>query len=562
MNWTKLRQLVTALATVIIVVASLFGYVEAETPPAKYLIFHVDAISTDLFLEQREAGNIPNIDAFFSDGTTVLGGLSLWPGGTEMIYPRMKPGLSNADHPFLGWQFYDVEEDRWVSNWEMMLKMWFGFPRRSIMSALYAHPPFLDFLAGMSMQNIPALLQQYDVVELLWFSSDHAGHVSGLEAQLASLYRFDHYFGQLTENIDLGTINVILYSDHGMTFPHDGSKITDPMYLIPVIKVIPEILGEELRGVYYPNVYLHDPATAPQVAQKLIENVHLDWALYRLDEHTLLGLHPEGTALWHSQGDRVAYIVQEGPDPFGYDQLGYKGEHLTRDEWLALTVDSRYPGAVPNVWGLSRNVNSGDVLLVINPPHVVYTLFTNTQNHKGLARTDLLVPILFRGPDLGHMAKVETMWLHELYNRYVPDIPFDQVPKRDKHHLDLRIPFGEKSLLQDGFAELRLSPLYRVNLGSRWQSRQFDVFAQYDLFSSFLTRWWLGLSLRYSSNENTWNFSPHLEAQWQYGQWGADFRLDHFEGQWDFEPTLRYFTSDYAWSVELGAWRIGLRHYW
>lgn len=101
-----------------------------------------------------------------------------------------------------------------------------------------------------------------------------------------------------------------------------------------------------------------------------------------------------------------------------------------------------------------------------------------------------------------------------------------------------------------------------MNLGSRWHSRQFDVFAQYDLFSSFLTRWWLGLGLRYSSNENTWNFSPHLEAQWQYGQWGADFRLDRFESQWDFEPTLRYFTSDFAWSVELGAWRVGLRHYW
>ena len=260
--------------------------------------------------------------------------------------------------------------------------------------------------------------------------------------------------------------------------------------------------------------------------------------------------------------DRIAYWVQEGPDPFGYDRLGYAGEYLTWDEWLDLTVDSQYPGAVPNVWGLSRNKNAADVLDAINPPRVVFSLPTSTQNHKGLDRTDLLVPLLFRGPDLDHMANVETMWLHELYSRYVPNIPFDHVPSREKHHVDLRIPFDGRSLLTDGFAEFRFSPDYRVHLGGRWQSGQWDAYAQYDIFSTFLTRWWLGVGMRHEQDNNTWRVSPHLEAQWQYGQWGAGFRLDRFDGTWGFEPSLRYFTSDYAWSVELAAWRVGLRHYW
>lgn len=126
MDWSK-KPLVATLATVMLLVSLLSQEVVAETS-AKYLIFHLDAISSDLFVEEREAGNIPNIEAFFAEGTSILGGLSLWPGGTEMIYPRLKPGYSNAEHPFLGWRFFDATDERWVMNYETMLKMFLGFP--------------------------------------------------------------------------------------------------------------------------------------------------------------------------------------------------------------------------------------------------------------------------------------------------------------------------------------------------------------------------------------------------------------------------------------------------
>ena len=560
MDWSK-KPLVATLATVMLLVGLMSQEVVAKTS-TKYLIFHLDAISSDLFVEEREAGNIPNIEAFFAEGTSILGGLSLWPGGTEMIYPRLKPGYSNEEYPFVGWRFLDAKGERWVLNYETMLKLFLDYPRRSRAFSLHAHPPYLDFLAGMSMKNIPFLLREYDVLEILWFSSDHAGHVSGREAQLASLYRFDRHFGKLIETTDLHDVNVILYADHGMTYPQDGSTVTDPKYLIPVNKMITALLGEKLYKAYYPNVYLHDPTIAPEVAQTLIDNVELDWAIYRSDDDTLVGLHPKGRAVWHGQDGKIAYRVQEGPDPFGYDQLGYAGEYLTKDEWLDLTIESRYPGAVANVWGLSRNANAGDVLVVINPPNVVFTMVTNTHNHKGLDRTDLLVPLLFRGPDLGHMAEVESMWLHELYSRHVPDIPFDKVPQREKHQISLNFPLDGSSLFDYGTLEGQFSPKYRVNLGGRWKQDHWDVFAQYDVFSSFLTRWWLGAGVRYDKQEESWCFTPLLEGQWQYGQWGVSLRLDHFQDQWNFEPGMCYYSSDWAWSLEVNTSGIGLRYYW
>ncbi|NLJ80186.1 MAG: hypothetical protein GX335_04080 [Firmicutes bacterium] len=547
-----------------LIIILLFAAAEAAASP-KYLIFHVDAVSLDRFLEELDAGNMPQVQAFFAEGASVYGALSLWPGGTEVIYPRLKEGCSNAEHPYVGWQFWDADQERWVPNLETIWNMFFALPRRSRMFSIYAHPPHLDFLAGMAMQNVPLLFRQYDVLEVFWFSTDHAGHIGGKGAHSAALHRFDHYFGKLAASTDLSGINVILYCDHGLTFPADGSKKTDPKYIVPFNKAVTKLLGKELYKAYYPNVYLRKAENAPKVAWKLLENVDLDWVLYPKDENTLIMLHHEGRATLHGRGKETAYVIEEGADPFHYEELGCQGEYLNPDQWLALTVDSTYPGAVPNIWNLWRNPNSGDVLGILNPPKVVLTAFTNSQSHTGLARTDLLVPILFKGPNLKHMDKVKTMWLHELYTRYVPGIPFDRLPKREEHKLSVAVPFHAGSLLADSWGEFKFSPLYRFRLGANWQGSERSFFVQYDLLRSFFSRWWLGLGVYYreSDGREKWSFSPRLELEWQYKRLGANFIWDYSpERKWRLQPALRLFTDDYRWSLEAAPWRIGLSHYW
>lgn len=556
-----LRQRAMVLGVVMLMAMILANAgVAAEASP-KYLILHLDAISTDMYVDEIAAGNLPNLERFFADGHTVLGGLSLFPGGTEIIYPRLKPGLSNAEHPKAGWQYLSQEEDRWVWALEGVLNMFFGFPRRARMFTLYAHPPALDFLAGMAMQNVPSLLQQYDVLEVLWFATDHAGHVSGREAQLASLYRFDRHFGHLLEHADLSDVNVILYSDHGMSFGESYDS-EDNAYVVPIKDIGPSLLGDELRKIYYPNVYLYEPEAAAATAETIVEHAEVDWAFYWLDDQQLFGISEYGTAVIKQQGTGLSYQVLTGPDPFGYDALGYAGEYLDHNQWLELTVHSRYPGAIPNIFGAAQNENAGDVLLVINPPRIAQSLVTNIYNHKGVHRTDLLVPLLFRGPDVGHMADVETMWLHELYTEYVPGIPFDHVPERERHQMEVRVPYDGRRLVGDALAQIRLSPLYRLRLGARWDAGDASTFLEYDVFSTYITRFWLGMGLERIAERNAWQPTLHAELEWQYGQWGAGLHLQRTRGSWELQPNLRYYTMDYQLSVELSDGRVGLRWHW
>jgi len=517
----------------------------------QYVIFHVDAISTPLFEQEYEAGRLPNIEAFFAAGGIVHSGLSLWPGGTEVIYPRLKPGYTGAEHPSLGWQYLDREEDRWIESTEQAGNVFFGLPRRSRFMTIHAHPPALDFLTSMSMQNIPYLLQYYDALEILWFATDHAGHVSGVEGQLASLYRFDRALGALLDHWDYEGVNVILYSDHGMSYEND--------YLIPIKSTVESVLGDDLFNVYYPNVYLHEPERAPEAAETLLSEIEMDWAFYRKGENELEGIHPEGAAVIRERDGRFSYEILEGPDPFGYDAVGYEGEYLDHREWLVLTEDTIYPGAIPNIYWTVDNPNAGDVIMVMNPPRIPQSMPTNIYNHKGLSKTDLLVPIAFRGPQLTHLYDKETMWLHEIYTEHVPDIPFDTTPEREKHHVQISAPVDGRPLTE-GSLDMRFSPEYRVRLGSSLTGSGTRLFAQYDAVSTFLFRVWLGAG--FTRRDGVWATAAHSDIEWQWGQWGAGLHIERSHEEWNVEPKLVYHSEDYNWSVEISDLSVGVRWRW
>jgi hypothetical protein len=69
----------------------------------KFLIFHLDAVSSQNFLQYMEEGYLPNLKAVFENGHTIRYGLSLFSGEIETIYPRLKEGLDNSTGGTVGW---------------------------------------------------------------------------------------------------------------------------------------------------------------------------------------------------------------------------------------------------------------------------------------------------------------------------------------------------------------------------------------------------------------------------------------------------------------------------
>src|SRR5665648_1231988 len=78
-----------------IVIMLLYFSVTGEASP-KFLIFHLDAVSSQNFFQYMEEGDLPNLKAFFEDGHMIHYGLALFPGGTETSVPHLKSGLDNS----------------------------------------------------------------------------------------------------------------------------------------------------------------------------------------------------------------------------------------------------------------------------------------------------------------------------------------------------------------------------------------------------------------------------------------------------------------------------------
>ena len=166
----------------------------------KFLIIHLDAVSSQNFFQYMENGDLPNMKEVFADGHMIHHGLSLFPGGTEMAIPHLKEGSDNSTGG-VGWGYYDREKGKRVSNYKTFFYWLSYLPRRAKACFIYGIPGLDPFLF-LPLLNVPELLETYGVIEFYWFTTDSLGHVMGPELYEASIRRFDHYFGQLIKRLD------------------------------------------------------------------------------------------------------------------------------------------------------------------------------------------------------------------------------------------------------------------------------------------------------------------------------------------------------------------------
>lgn len=75
----------------VMVIILLYFSATGEASP-KFLIFHLDAVSSQNFFQYMEEGYLPNLKAVFEEGHMIHHGLALFPGGTETSVPHLKSG--------------------------------------------------------------------------------------------------------------------------------------------------------------------------------------------------------------------------------------------------------------------------------------------------------------------------------------------------------------------------------------------------------------------------------------------------------------------------------------
>jgi len=400
----------------------------AESKP-KFLIVHLDALSSPNFFQYMEEGHLPNLKAIFQDGDghIIPYGLALFPGGTETTVPHLRKGVDNSTGG-VGWRHYDPERDKILPKYVTFFDMFSTIPRRAKAGFIYG-VPFLDFFNFYPLMNIPELLDTYNVVQFFWFATDSLGHFFREDAYLASYKRFDSYMGRLIKRLDLDEVNIIIYSDHGMSF----GRFIEP----PQEEEIKRIVGDALRIYVHPIIFLNNPEEKEFFAKKIALESEIDFAFFRENVNRIVSYTVNGKIIF--EGDREGKIryLYEGEDVFDYYEEGYQGEWLDADEWLSLTKKSNFPGVAPNIYNLFMNETTGDIVIVINPPKIpVFELLfgiTYDANHAGVTKNDLLVPILLKGKELEHLYETEEIWLHDLFNR-IPTLDLnDNKPEREKN---------------------------------------------------------------------------------------------------------------------------------
>lgn len=408
-------------------------------------------------------------------------------------------------------------------------------PRESLGFWTYGVPG-LHHLASLSLLNVPRVLEKFGYAEVLWFCTDLLGHVVGPRAYLASLYNFDRAIGRFLPLDELEDVNIILYADHGMSFGESG--------LVDYNAAAREVFGPDLKFCTYPNIYISAEVDRSQKARELVD-AGIDFVFYREGE-TVVACHGGGLAYFTEHDGQFRYTFT-GSDPFGYYAAGYRGEALSREEWLELTADLRFPAVPPNVYSYLQNPYVGDFVISITPPKLPKTPLTNKANHTGLTTTDLMVPILLKGPAFEQLRGMETMWLHDLYSEYAP-VDFDFVPARDQNKV------AAFSSPNGPVVDLELSPAYRLR--SRLEMaglHSASLGVEWDLYSTFLSRIWLGAGAKVAPEESAILVGGVYELTLGRLSAAARFTYEVGPNKWELAHSL-------AWNLtsQLSAvWQIG-----
>ncbi|MCC5915611.1 MAG: alkaline phosphatase family protein [Balneolaceae bacterium] len=479
-----LRSLITTLFLLIALP------LKASDDP-KFILIHLDAGSSFYVQDEMAKGNLPNLKEFFGEDGLINYTITYFPSKTPTVISSLRDGLSPDDAVLPGWKRPSPYNGRTIGMIGTFLDMAFSKSRLSMTNLIYGLPAF-HWMAGPALVNSAYYLQDYDVIQFYWYNVDTQGHFNGEEAFISELIEFDRQFGKLIRRLD-DDVNVVIYSDHGMTFGQ-GVEI-DP--------VIEEILGDDLAIFSYPTLYLEDSSLAEYYAIRLVDETEIDFTFIEdVENGRIIGFHNNGKVILNIDGDLVNYEF-EGEDLLGYYSNGYKGEYLNREGWLKQSYNSKYPMAPISLKTHMNNPSAGDIITLFGKNKYHQTGYSRMGNHGGFTYQDMTTPLFLRGSEVEELRGREYYWLPDLFSD-LSDIDFESRPQRERHTVTSRYDFRRDRAV----SELSFSPIYRVRYGANFymesgtfEPERVDIWGKTDIFRSYLNRMWIGTGVELSGGD-------------------------------------------------------------
>jgi len=423
--------------------------------PNKTLLIGLDGLPASLFNALYDGGELPHLRAAFEGGLRVRRLVSAFPTDSMTCMPLIFQGRKVANLDPIAQLCYERHTGRYLFAWDLLpfvrggsqptsppsvlhgIRRSFVIGIREAMDASVYVPPFY-FLFGafltplaprfdtLVLRVLPQLLARFDVVAYWTASCDHTAHSYGRQAMANALRQFDHKFGALIEVLPQGTA-LLLLSDHG------NGPVHTTFDLAKVVQQHGYHVTRRPAGKR--DVVLCDSLLNYTFAYTLGDPAHLAEVLRRRPEIGLCAFRRSGegtvsVANCHGRAEIQAYAGRYRYTPLEGDPLGYGLAHpleLSAREWLASTIESRYPYGVVRLWEVFQNPQCGDLVLSFDNgycPEWSFTLGGRIKvrapmlrfchNHGGMEREQLLTVALARGagiaPETRDYALIEDLF--------------------------------------------------------------------------------------------------------------------------------------------------------
>lgn len=468
------------------------------------ILIHLDAASSFYFKQELESGNLPNIESYFGKEGLIENTITYFPSKTPVVLSSLRFGKSVREVGLPGWEWMiDRAEQTTARTAGTFLRMVNTTSRLSRTNILYGIP-VLHWLAGPALVNTSDYLKDYNVLQFYWYNIDTQGHFYGVLDYMKEFEKFDRQFGKLIERLD-DDVNVIIYSDHGMTFGKG----------IDIFSDVKELLGRDKAVFSYPTLYIRNANLKDHYAEKLVKETDLDFTFFEVDDNTVKGYHQSGEIYFiKDRENRKIKYEYLGRDVLRYGQLGYKGEYLDNEQWLELTHQSRYPMAPVNIFYHLDNEISSDIITLFDINKYPQTGYASSGNHGGFTFQDMTVPLLVKGDEVSKLKNRSYYWLPNLF-KDIEGIGFDQSPPRERHFVGARYDFKRSRMVTD----ISFSPKYRIHYGAalygsdHFNYDRVDFWGKTDLFRSYLVRAWAGVGVEMQSSDYTPFFMFNYDIQ-------------------------------------------------
>ena len=406
--------------------------------PNKTLLIGLDGLPASLFNALYDGGELPHLRAAFEDGLRVRRLVSAFPTDSMTCMPLIFQGRRVADLNPIAQLYYERHTGRYLCAWDLApflrgnsrptcppsvlhgVHRSFVIGIREAMDASVYVPPFY-FLFGafltplaprfdtLVLRGLPHLLARFDVVAYWTPSCDHVAHSSGRRAMASALRQFDQKFGALIEALPQDT-TLLLISDHGNGPVHATFNLAQVVqqHGYHVTRRLADRRDVVLCDSLLNYAFAYTPGDPAHLAEALRRSPEIGLCAFRgPGEGTVSVTNCHGWAEIKACTGRYRYVPLEG-DPLGYGLS--RPLELGAREWLAHTIESRYPYGVVRLWQVFQNPQCGDLVLSFDNgtcPEWSFTLGGRVKvrapvlrfcrNHGGLEREQLLTVMLARG---------------------------------------------------------------------------------------------------------------------------------------------------------------------